>query len=89
MDEYQDTNGAQSQLLHLLHLLASYHDRPGVLVVGDDDQSIFRFQGASVANVLDFQTRHTTAHVVVLEENYRSSAAVLAAEALIDATKNG
>ena len=82
VDEYQDTNGAQSQLLHLL---ASYWDRPSVLVVGDDDQSIFRFQGASVANVLDFQIRYPTAHVVVLEENYRSSAAVLAAaEALID-----
>ena len=82
VDEYQDTNGAQSQLLHLM---ASYWDRPSVLVVGDDDQSIFRFQGASVANVLDFQVRYPMARVVVLEENYRSSAAVLAAaEALID-----
>lgn len=76
VDEYQDTNGVQSQLLYLL---ADYWAQPNVLVVGDDDQSIFRFQGASVANVLDFRQRYPSAAVVVLEENYRSSAAVLAA----------
>ncbi len=76
VDEYQDTNGAQSQLLHLL---AGYWDRPSILVVGDDDQSIFRFQGASVANVLHFRQRYPDAAVVVLEENYRSSPPVLAA----------
>ena len=76
VDEYQDTNGAQSQLLHLL---AGYWDNPSVLAVGDDDQSIYRFQGASVANVLDFTRRYPSARIVVLEENYRSSAAVLAA----------
>ena len=76
VDEYQDTNGAQSQLLHLL---AGYWDRPSILVVGDDDQSIFRFQGASVANVLHFRQRYPGAAVVVLEENYRSSPPVLAA----------
>lgn len=82
VDEYQDTNGAQSQLLHLV---AGFWDNPSVLVVGDDDQSIFRFQGACVANVLAFRQRYPTAHVVVLEDNYRSSAAVLtAAEALIE-----
>ncbi|RFP66904.1 ATP-dependent helicase [Hymenobacter lapidiphilus] len=82
VDEYQDTNGVQSQLLHLL---ADYWDNPNVLVVGDDDQSIFRFQGASVANVLAFQQRYPAAAVVVLEENYRSSGAVLSAAAgLID-----
>ena len=81
VDEYQDTNGVQS---HLLHLLAGNCDNPSVLVVGDDDQSIYRFQGASVANVLDFTTRYPGARTVVLAENYRSSAAVLmAAEALI------
>ena len=76
VDEYQDTNGAQSQLLHLL---AGYWDNPSVLAVGDDDQSIYRFQGASVANVLEFTRRYPSARIVVLEENYRSSAAVLAA----------
>ncbi|WP_197070521.1 ATP-dependent helicase [Hymenobacter sp. DG25B] len=81
VDEYQDTNGAQSQLLHLL---AGYWDCPSVLAVGDDDQSIYRFQGASVANVLDFTRRYPSARIVVLEENYRSSEAVLtAAGALI------
>jgi len=75
-DEYQDTNGVQSQLLHLL---ADYWEHPDLVVVGDDDQSIYRFQGASVANVLEFRERYPGARVVVLEENYRSSAAVLAA----------
>jgi DNA helicase-2/ATP-dependent DNA helicase PcrA len=81
VDEYQDTNGAQSRLLYLL---ADYWSNPSLLVVGDDDQSIFRFQGASVANVFEFTRRYPQAGTVVLEENYRSSAPVLAtAEALI------
>lgn len=75
VDEFQDTNGAQSRLLYLL---AGYWENPSLLVVGDDDQSIFRFQGASVANVLSFSQRFPQASVVVLEENYRSSERVLA-----------
>jgi DNA helicase-2/ATP-dependent DNA helicase PcrA len=75
VDEYQDTNGAQNQLLQLVSESVS---RPNVLVVGDDDQSIFRFQGASVANVLGFHKRYSDVALVVLEENYRSSAQVLA-----------
>ncbi|MGI4835888.1 MAG: ATP-dependent helicase [Janthinobacterium lividum] len=75
VDEFQDTNGAQSRLLYLL---ASYWDSPSLLAVGDDDQSIFRFQGASVANVRAFTERFPQATVVVLAENYRSSAPVLA-----------
>jgi len=74
VDEFQDTNGAQSRLLYLL---ASYWESPSLLAVGDDDQSIFRFQGASVANVRAFTERFTQATVVVLEENYRSSGPVL------------
>ncbi|GAA4020355.1 ATP-dependent DNA helicase [Hymenobacter fastidiosus] len=82
VDEYQDTNGAQNRILHTL---ASYWDNPNIFAVGDDDQSIFRFQGASVANVLDFTRQYPHAAVVVLEDNYRSSAAVLqAATALIE-----
>lgn len=81
VDEFQDTNGAQSRLLYLL---AGDGPRPNLVVVGDDDQSIFRFQGASVANVFDFARRYPQASVVVLEENYRSSGPVLAAaQALI------
>ena len=75
VDEFQDTNGAQSRLLYLL---AGYWDNPSLLVVGDDDQSIFRFQGASVANVLAFHQRFPQAAVVVLTDNYRSSGQVLA-----------
>jgi len=76
VDEFQDTNGAQSRLLYLL---AGDGPGPNLVVVGDDDQSIFRFQGASVTNVLDFARRYPQAGVVVLEENYRSSGPVLAA----------
>ena len=74
VDEYQDTNGAQNRILHQL---AAYWPNPNLFAVGDDDQSIFRFQGASVANVLDFTQRYPSAAVVVLEENYRSSAPIL------------
>ena len=75
VDEFQDTNGAQARLLYLL---ASYWEQPSLLAVGDDDQSIFRFQGGSVANVEGFMTQFPAAGVVVLEENYRSSGPVLA-----------
>ncbi|MBI1193699.1 MAG: AAA family ATPase [Bacteroidetes bacterium] len=83
VDEYQDTNGSQNQILNLL---TNYWDAPNVFVVGDDDQSIFRFQGASVANIVDFATRYSSQglHVVLLESNYRSTQTILdAAAALI------
>lgn len=83
VDEFQDTNGSQYELLLLL---ASYwEDNPNLFVVGDDDQSIYRFQGANVANIKDFGTRfqkHLT--TVVLSENYRSTQLILdAASTLI------
>lgn len=81
VDEYQDTNGVQN---NLLHLVAGASAQPNVLVVGDDDQSVFRFQGACLANLLDFRIHYPQAAVVVLTENYRSSPQVLeVASALI------
>jgi len=83
VDEYQDTNGSQNQILNLL---TNYWDAPNVFVVGDDDQSIFRFQGASVANIVDFASRYRNQglQVVLLESNYRSTQTILdAAAALI------
>lgn len=74
VDEYQDTNGVQNELLHLV---AGASAQPNVLVVGDDDQSVFRFQGACLRNLLDFRNHYPQAAVVVLTDNYRSSAQVL------------
>lgn len=75
VDEYQDTSGTQNKLVQLL---INYWDKPNVFVVGDDDQSIYRFQGANVENMLDFATRYTRDLVtVVLTSNYRSTQPIL------------
>ncbi len=75
VDEYQDTNKAQNELMLLL---ASYWDSPNIMVVGDDDQSIYRFQGANVENLQDFENRFAPdLQKVVLSENYRSSQPIL------------
>ena len=75
VDEYQDTNGSQNQILQLL---SSYWDIPNVFVVGDDDQSIYRFQGANIKNIKDFYDSNVP-HIqqVVLTENYRSNQSIL------------
>src|SRR5436189_5418801 len=72
VDEYQDTNRAQYVLVSLL---AAEHRN--VAVVGDDDQSIYRFRGADIRNILDFRKDHPDGHVLHLEQNYRSSQAIL------------
>lgn len=70
VDEYQDTNGSQNEIL--LQLI-NYWDTPNVFLVGDDDQSIFEFQGARLKNLTDFYARYQeNLHTVVLSENYRS-----------------
>ena len=80
VDEYQDTNFAQQQLLRLL-----VADHRNVVVVGDDDQSIYRFRGASRKNILEFQQTFPDAKVLRLETNYRSHQAILdAAHAVVE-----
>lgn len=75
VDEFQDTGGAQNRLLQLL---LDYWDSPNVFIVGDDDQSIYEFQGARLRNLLDFyETHRDTVRTFVLEENYRSAQALL------------
>ncbi|MBS1643843.1 MAG: ATP-dependent helicase [Bacteroidetes bacterium] len=75
VDEFQDTNGAQSELLYQL---TQFWDDPNLFVVGDDDQSIYEFQGARVKNIIEFYQRYQQhIKVVVLTENYRSSQPIL------------
>lgn len=77
VDEYQDTNGAQNELVRLL---GNFDETPNICVVGDDKQSIYRFQGASLNNMLDFYERHKqSVKVVSLKKNYRSQPTILAA----------
>ncbi|HRG91637.1 MAG TPA: ATP-dependent helicase, partial [Chitinophagaceae bacterium] len=75
VDEYQDTSGTQNRLVELL---ISYWDQPNVFVVGDDDQSIYRFQGANVENMMDFAHQYRDDLLtVVLTNNYRSTQPIL------------
>ena len=75
VDEYQDTSGTQNRIVELL---INYWQKPNVFVVGDDDQSIYRFQGANVENMLAFaDTYQSDLLKVVLTDNYRSTQSIL------------
>lgn len=75
VDEYQDTSGTQNRIVELL---INYWDKPNVFVVGDDDQSIYRFQGANVENMLSFADNYKDYLLtVVLTNNYRSTQPIL------------
>ena len=72
VDEYQDTNKSQYRLISLLAAM-----RNNICVVGDDDQSIYRFRGATIENILSFENEFKGAAVIRLEQNYRSTGTIL------------
>jgi len=73
-DEYQDGNGAQNRVLELL---ADFHENPNIFVVGDPNQAIYRFQGASLENFHRFKTLYPGAKEISLTDNYRSPQKIL------------
>ncbi|MFA6152725.1 MAG: ATP-dependent DNA helicase [Chitinophagaceae bacterium] len=76
VDEFQDTNGAQNEILNML--TSYWGEDANIFVVGDDDQSIYEFQGARIKNIVEFYEKYkTNIEVIVLTENYRSSQPVL------------
>jgi DNA helicase-2/ATP-dependent DNA helicase PcrA len=85
VDEYQDTSGSQNKIVELL-ISFWQHESPNIFVVGDDDQSIYRFQGANLKNMMNLATTYESQMLkVVLTRNYRSVQPILdAAKALIE-----
>lgn len=78
VDEYQDTNGTQNAILD--HLVG-FWENPNVFAVGDDDQAIYKFQGANVGNIITYKNKYNP-KIIILEENYRSN------QYILDVSKN-
>jgi len=77
VDEFQDTNDAQMRLLRLLTDHPVNEGRPNIMVVGDDDQAIYKFQGAEITNITSFKESYKDPTIIVLKENYRSTQEIL------------
>ncbi|MCQ2495213.1 MAG: UvrD-helicase domain-containing protein [Lachnospiraceae bacterium] len=79
VDEYQDTNTAQFEFIRLLAVFTNAYgeEEHNLCVVGDDDQSIYKFRGANIRNILDFEDNYPEAEVIRLEQNYRSTKSIL------------
>ncbi len=84
VDEYQDTNPAQ---FRLVELFSSFHRN--IMVVGDDDQSIYKFRGATIENILQFDRVFPDAKIIKLEQNYRSTKNILTAANAVIANNEG
>lgn len=77
VDEFQDTNLAQLRILHTLTDNPVNEGNPNILVVGDDDQAVYGFQGADISNILNFSDHYPDRRLIVLTDNYRSGATIL------------
>ena len=77
VDEFQDTNLAQMRILHNLTDTPVNEGRPNIMVVGDDDQAIYSFQGADISNILRFRELYPETALITLTDNYRSRADIL------------
>ncbi len=77
LDEFQDTNNAQNEIIDLILSVTPEKDYPNIMVVWDDDQSIYRFQWANIENMLDFSNKYKKTKFIVLEKNYRSTQPIL------------
>jgi DNA helicase-2/ATP-dependent DNA helicase PcrA len=77
VDEFQDTNNAQLSLVKAISSNPVHEGRPNVCVVGDDDQAIYKFQGAEISNIHSFKELYKDVETIVLTENYRSTQKVL------------
>ncbi len=77
VDEFQDTNEAQLRLLNNLVDNPIHEGRPDVMVVGDDDQAIYKFQGAEVSNIVSFYNKYRDVQLITLTQNYRSTQEIL------------
>lgn len=84
VDEFQDTNLAQMRILHTLTHSELIETPPNIMVVGDDDQGIYSFQGAEISNIINFHHMYPSVTTITLTDNYRSSEPILqAARAVI------
>ncbi len=77
VDEFQDTNGAQMDLLESVLDAQVNERRPNVLAVGDDDQAIYKFQGANLSNIMEFKEKYRDPKIITLINNYRSTQEIL------------
>ncbi len=77
VDEFQDTNDAQIRLLQLISSAPVNEGRPNVMAVGDDDQAIYKFQGAEISNILNFKDAYDNPDIITMTENYRSTQKIL------------
>ncbi len=77
IDEFQDTNLAQMRIIASLTNNPAHGDTPNILVVGDDDQAIYSFQGADISNILSFRTLYPKTEMIPLVDNYRSGESIL------------
>lgn len=73
IDEFQDTNGIQMKLIELLTDSPVNEGKPNILAVGDDDQAVYKFQGAHIGNIIDFHEKFLETEIILLKKNYRST----------------